>query len=111
DSTFSPIDWILVQLHVLGPGGLFGPYRHAYYLGSEWLGLISVIVVDVWRMAPLATIIVLAGRMSIPEERFEQARIDGAGVFRSEERRVGKEWRTRRGRSRSKKKSVRAVVN
>lgn len=82
DSTFSPVDWILVQLHVLGPGGLFGPYRHAYYLGSEWLGLASVIVVDVWRMAPLATIIVLAGRMSIPEERFEQARIDGAGVFR-----------------------------
>lgn len=82
DSTFSPIDWILVQLHVLGPGGLFGPYRHAYYLGSEWLGLASVIVADVWRMLPLATIIVLAGRVSIPEERFEQARIDGAGVFR-----------------------------
>lgn len=82
DSTFSPLDWILVQLHVLGPGGLFGPYRHAYYLGSEWLGLASVIVADVWRMLPLATIIVLAGRVGIPEERFEQARIDGAGVFR-----------------------------
>lgn len=82
DSTFSPLDWILVQIHVLGPGGLFGPYKHAYYLGSEWLGLASVIVADVWRMLPLATIIVLAGRISIPEERFEQARIDGAGVFR-----------------------------
>lgn len=82
DSTFSPLDWILVQLHVLGPGGLFGPYQHAYYLGSEWLGLASLMVVDVWRMLPLATIIVLAGRLSIPEERFEQARIDGAGTFR-----------------------------
>src|SRR5699024_4385200 len=50
DSTFSPLDWILVQIHVLGPGGLFGPFRHAYYLGSEWLGLASVIVADVWRM-------------------------------------------------------------
>lgn len=82
DSTFSPLDWILVQIGVLGPGGLFGPFRHAYYLGSEGLGLGSVIVADVWRMLPLATIIVLAGRLSIPEERFEQARIDGAGVFR-----------------------------
>lgn len=82
DSTFSPIDWILVQIHVLGPDGLFGPYRHAYWLGKEWLGLASVIVADVWRFVPLATIIVLAGRASIPEERFEQARIDGAGVFR-----------------------------
>lgn len=82
DSTFSPVDWILVQSSILGPDGLFGPYRHAYYLGKEWLGLATVVVADVWRMAPLATIIVLAGRMSIPEERFEQARIDGAGMFR-----------------------------
>lgn len=82
DSTFSPIDWILVQIHVLGPDGIFGPYKHAFYLGRTWLGLASVIVTDVWRMLPLATIIVLAGRVSIPEERFEQARIDGAGVFR-----------------------------
>lgn len=83
DSTFSPVDWILVQIHVLGPGSLFGPYRHAFYLGREWLGLTSVIVADVWRFLPIATIIVLAGRVSIPEERFEQARIDGAGVFRT----------------------------
>src|SRR5699024_8536135 len=39
-------------------------------------------VADVWRMLPLTTIIVLAGRLSIPEERFEQARIDGAGALR-----------------------------
>ncbi|SDL47733.1 multiple sugar transport system permease protein [Modicisalibacter muralis] len=82
DSTFSPVDWILVELGVLGPGSPLGPYSHMYYLGREWLGLASTIVADVWRMLPLATIIVLAGRLSIPEERFEQARIDGAGVFR-----------------------------
>lgn len=82
DSTFSPVDWVLLKLHLLGPGGVWGPFKHLYFLGSEWLGLGSVIVADTWRMLPLATIIVLAGRMSIPEERFEQARIDGAGVFR-----------------------------
>lgn len=82
DSTFSPIDWILVQVGLLGPDSLFGPYRHLFYLGRTWLALASIIVADTWRMLPLATIIVLAGRLGIPEERFEQARIDGAGVFR-----------------------------
>lgn len=82
DSTFSPVDWTLVQIGLLGPGNPLGPYSHLYYLGREWLGLASVVVADVWRMLPLATIIVLAGRLSIPEERFEQARIDGAGFFR-----------------------------
>lgn len=82
DSRFSPLDWMLVQVHLLGPGGLWGPYNHLYYLGREWLGMASIVTVEVWRMLPLATIIVLAGRMGIPEERFEQARIDGAGVFR-----------------------------
>src|SRR5690554_268813 len=82
DSTFSPVDWVLLQLGLLGPGGVWGPFKHLYFLGNEWLGLASVIVADTWRMLPLATIIVLAGRMSIFEERFEQARIDGAGVFR-----------------------------
>ncbi len=82
DSTFSPVDWVLLQLGLLGPDSVWGPFKHLYFLGNEWLGLTSVIVADTWRMLPLATIIVLAGRMSIPEERFEQARIDGAGVFR-----------------------------
>jgi multiple sugar transport system permease protein len=33
-------------------------------------------------MLPLATLIVLAGRTSIPRELFEQAQVDGAGFFR-----------------------------
>lgn len=82
DSQFSPVDWVLVQVGLLGPGSPLGPFSHLYYLGRPWLGLASLVVADVWRMLPLATIIVLAGRMSIPEERFQQARIDGAGFFR-----------------------------
>ncbi|MEJ2667597.1 MAG: sugar ABC transporter permease [Deinococcales bacterium] len=82
DSQFSPIDWIFRQLHVLGPGGLFGPSMHFYYLGRTDLALTSIIMVNVWRMLPLATIIVLAGRLSIPRERFEQAEIDGASFWR-----------------------------
>lgn len=82
DSQFSPVDWVLVQLGILGPGSPLGPFSHLYYLGRPRLGLASVVVADVWRMLPLATIIVLAARMSIPEERFQQARLDGAGFFR-----------------------------
>ncbi|MCS4504655.1 Trehalose transport system permease protein SugA [wastewater metagenome] len=82
DSQFSPIDWLLVQLGLLGPGTPLGPAKHLYYLGREWLGLGSVVFVDIWRTLPLATIIVLAGRLSIPRERLEQAQIDGAGFFR-----------------------------
>ncbi|HYW04631.1 MAG TPA: sugar ABC transporter permease [Gammaproteobacteria bacterium] len=83
DSQFSPLDWIFRQIHVLGPGGIFGPAMHFYYLGRTGLALASIIALNVWRMLPLAVIIVLAGRLSIPQELFDQAEIDGAGVFRT----------------------------
>jgi len=82
DSQFSPIDWLLLKVGVLGPGGPLGPAQHMYYLGREWLGLGSVVFLDIWRTLPLATIIVLAGRLSIPRERLEQAQIDGASFMR-----------------------------
>ncbi|HET7850337.1 MAG TPA: sugar ABC transporter permease [Pseudolabrys sp.] len=82
DSEFSPIDWILRAVGLLGPGTVLGPANNLYYLGREWLGLASVVVIDVWRMLPLSTIIVLAGRTAIPNELFEQAALDGAGFFR-----------------------------
>lgn len=82
DSQFSPVDWILVKAGLLGPGGVWGPARHLYYYGQEWLGLGSMTLINVWRLLPLATIIVLAGRTSIPHEVFEQAQVDGAGFFR-----------------------------
>ncbi|HKJ08763.1 MAG TPA: sugar ABC transporter permease [Gammaproteobacteria bacterium] len=83
DSQFSPLDWIFRQIHVLGPGGIFGPSMHFYYLGRTGLALASIIALNVWRMLPLAVIIVLAGRLSIPQELFDQAEIDGAGLFRT----------------------------
>jgi multiple sugar transport system permease protein len=82
DSEFSPVDWLLRQIHLLGPGTVFGPANHLYYYGREWLGLGSIVAINVWRLLPLATIIVLAGRTSIPRDIFEQAQVDGAGFFR-----------------------------
>jgi len=83
DSQFSPIDWLLVQAGLLGPDGIWGPQSNMYYLGRTGLGMVSIMFVDAWRSLPLATIIVLAGRLSIPRERLEQAQIDGAGFFRT----------------------------
>ncbi len=82
DSQFSPVDWILRQVHLLGPGALLGPANHMYYYGREWLGLGSITAINVWRLLPLATVIVLAGRTSIPHDIYEQAQVDGAGFFR-----------------------------
>lgn len=82
DSEFSPIDWILRSVDLLGPGTVLGPANNLYYLGREWLGLAAVVVINVWRTLPLSAIIVLAGRTAIPGELFEQAALDGAGYFR-----------------------------
>lgn len=82
DSKFSPIDWILVQLGVLGPDTILGPGNHLTFLGKEYLAMASVTLVHVWRMLPLATVILLAGLASIDQDLIDQAKVDGAGFWR-----------------------------
>ena len=82
DSEFSPVDWILRQIGLLGPGSLLGPAGHLYYYGREGLGLAAMTAINVWRLLPLGTIIVLAGRTAIPHDIYDQAQVDGAGFFR-----------------------------
>src|SRR5690606_11683634 len=58
DSTFSPLDWILRGLGLLGhPGALFGDFDNAFWLGRSGLALFSIILVNVWRLLPLGTVI------------------------------------------------------
>lgn len=47
------------------------------WLGNPSLALISVALVDVWKGLGLATVIFMAGIMSIPLEYFEAARLEG----------------------------------
>jgi multiple sugar transport system permease protein len=42
----------------------------------------SIILVHVWRLLPLATVIVLAGLTSIPQDIHDAAEVDGAGFWR-----------------------------
>lgn len=82
DSVYSPIDWTLRELGLLGPGTMFGPGSNMYYLGKTTLAQTAVIVVHVWRTLPLATVILLAGLTAIPQDIRDAADIDGAGFWR-----------------------------
>ncbi len=47
------------------------------WLGNPDLALYSVALVDVWKGVGIATVIFMAGILSIPEEYFEAARLEG----------------------------------
>ncbi len=49
---------------------------------SRWLALGSVIASHIWKWMPFWTVILLAGRMAIPQELYEAAEVDGATGFR-----------------------------
>ena len=74
DSVFSPIDWVLRQLGLIE--------SNVYWLGRPTLAMMSVIAVHVWRLVPLAAVIMVAGLLSIPKDVQEQAAVDGAGYWR-----------------------------
>ncbi|MGA1868755.1 MAG: carbohydrate ABC transporter permease [bacterium] len=83
DSIFSPIDWILRQMGLLGaPHSIFGCNSNLYWLGMPGLAMTSVILVHTWRMLPLATVILLGGLSAIPQDILDAAEIDGAGFWR-----------------------------
>jgi len=76
DPVYSVINWTLRAL------GVFGPGVWPIWLGQPDLAMASVIVVDVWRLLPLATIIILAGMHGIPQDLHDAAAMDGAGFWR-----------------------------
>lgn len=45
------------------------------------LGLISIMLADIWMHTPVITIILLAGTLSLPSEPFEAAEVDGATAW------------------------------
>ncbi|WP_307872987.1 carbohydrate ABC transporter permease [Paractinoplanes ovalisporus] len=63
----------LSLLGIQGPGWLTDP---SY-------ALLSVALVDVWKGVGLATLIYIAGIVSIPQEYFEAARVDGATAWQN----------------------------
>src|ERR1700756_2205310 len=82
--TFISIHWML--------NGEWGLVNNALYilfgvdgpswLNSRWLALGSAIFAHVWKWTPFWTVILLAGRMSIPQEIYDAAKVDGATGLR-----------------------------
>jgi raffinose/stachyose/melibiose transport system permease protein len=63
--------------NALGAVGIAGPG----WLTNPHLAIYSVGLVDVWKGVGLATVIFIAGLVSIPEEYYEAARVDGASSW------------------------------
>jgi multiple sugar transport system permease protein len=82
DSLYSPIDAVLRDLGLLGPGTIWGPGRNMLWLSKTTLAQLSVVTVHVWRTLPLATVILLAGLTSIPQDIKDAAEVDGASYWR-----------------------------
>lgn len=76
DSIYSVINWTLRAAHILGPADW------PIWLGQPYLAKASIIAVQVWRLVPLATIIILAGLSSIPHDIHDAAAMDGASFWR-----------------------------
>jgi multiple sugar transport system permease protein len=76
DSIYSVINWTGQALRILGPN------EWPIWLGQPSLAMAAIIIVQVWRIVPLATVIILAGLTSIPQDIHDAAAVDGAGFWR-----------------------------
>jgi multiple sugar transport system permease protein len=74
DSIFSPIDWLLRGMGLIT--------ENMYWLGRPELAMWAVIIVQAWRIVPLAAVIVMAGLVAIPDEINDAVAVDGAGTWR-----------------------------
>lgn len=77
DPVYSVINWTLRAL------GLINAHTWPIWLGQPDLAMASIILVDVWRLLPLATVIVLAGLSGIPQDIHDASAMDGAGFWRT----------------------------
>jgi multiple sugar transport system permease protein len=76
DSIYSVINWTGQALRILGPN------EWPIWLGQPSLAMAAIIIVQVWRIVPLATVLILAGLTSIPQDIHDAAAVDGAGFWR-----------------------------
>jgi len=68
----------LVNAVLLGCGLVDVPVNWFGTTGSAFLALVAA---DVWKTTPFVALLLLAGLQAIPEELYEQARVDGAGIW------------------------------
>ena len=76
DSLYSVLNWTLQAF------GFLAPTARLMWLGKPNLALGCIIAVHVWRLLPLATVILMAGLSSIPQDIHDATAMDGAGFWR-----------------------------
>lgn len=69
--TYGVLNGILKDLHVIS--------TYQVWLAGSWSALFFVVLVHIWKMVPLATVIILAALQSISGDLYEAGRIDGGG--------------------------------
>ncbi len=70
DPSYSAFNWILNELG----------FASVPWLGQGWIARLCVVTVNVWFGTPFFMIMYLAALKSVPEQLYEAAAIDGAGV-------------------------------
>src|SRR5215472_13188568 len=72
--------WIKALLVINLAAALFG-IEGPFWFNHGWLALACDIVADVWKWLPLWTLILLGGRMAIPQDLYDAADVDGASAW------------------------------
>jgi len=52
-----------------------------FWFDQKWLALACDIAASVWKWMPLWTLVLLGGRMSIPQDLYDAADVDGASLY------------------------------
>jgi multiple sugar transport system permease protein len=52
-----------------------------FWFDQRWLALACDIAANVWKWMPLWTLVLLGGRMSIPQDLYDAANVDGASLY------------------------------
>ena len=76
DPNFGVVNSTLRSLHLIGA-------YHVFLGLDRWLTVVLIEIVQVWQMAPLSFLIILAALQSIPPDLYEAAQVDGASAWRS----------------------------
>ena len=76
DSLYSVFNWTLIALHIMDRSDVHN------WLGTPWLAMLCVVIINAWRFFPFAIVIFLAGITAVPQDVIDAATVDGAGFWR-----------------------------
>jgi multiple sugar transport system permease protein len=76
DSLYSVFNWVLIAAGIMDRADV------PNWLGTPWLAMLCVVIINAWRFFPFAIVIFLAGMTSVPQDVIDAATVDGAGFWR-----------------------------